>query len=70
MPAFAHVIVHPGQTGIATQQEFTVTMPNEKNIPTVALKLLLPPGLMDVIPNMADGWTVSTQTKNNRCNGN
>jgi uncharacterized protein YcnI len=65
-PAFAHVIVHPDQTGVASQQEFTVTMPNEKNTQTVALKLLLPPGLMDVIPNMAPGWTISTQIKNNQ----
>lgn len=64
-PVFAHVIVHPSQIGIATVQEFTLTMPNEKNIPTVALKLVLPPGLADVIPNETPGWTVSTQTKNN-----
>jgi len=39
-PAFAHVIVHPSQVGIAAFQEFSMSVPTEKDNPTVAIKCL------------------------------
>lgn len=65
IPAYAHVIVHPNQVGIAATQEFTITMPNEKHIPTVALRLLIPKGVIEVLPNETPNWNVSEKIKNN-----
>ena len=57
--ASAHVVVLPAQAGIASFQIFTV------NVPTVAVKLLLPPGLDEVVPTVKSGWTINTKTAAN-----
>jgi uncharacterized protein YcnI len=57
-PAFAHVVVKPNQVGVAAFQTFTMGVPNEKDNPTVALKLLIPDGLKSVSPNVKPGWKV------------
>lgn len=62
-PAFAHIIVYPKQVGIAQTQVFDVTVPTEKDNPTVALKLLIPNGVQDVIPNVKVGWTITVVKK-------
>ncbi len=59
-PVFAHVIVTPKQVGIAKEQVFTVSVPTEKDTPTVALKLLIPKGVTDVMPNAKPDWTIHT----------
>lgn len=56
----AHVKVSPIEAGIATYQEFTVSVPTEKNNPTVALRLVIP-GLDSVTPNVKSGWTVAVK---------
>jgi uncharacterized protein YcnI len=63
VPAFAHVIVYPYQTGIAQTQDFTVSVPNERDNPVVSVKLLIPKGLSDVSPNATQGWTISIKSK-------
>jgi len=63
VPAFAHVIVYPHQTGIAQTQDFTVRVPNERDNPVVSVKLLIPKGLSDVSPNAIQGWTISIKSK-------
>lgn len=63
-PAFAHVIVTPHQVGIAATQVFDVNVPNEKNNPTVAIKLMIPSGLQDVVPNAKAGWEINVEKKN------
>lgn len=60
-PAFAHVIVHPNQVGVAAFQEFTMSVPTEKDNPTVAVKLLIPDGLNMVTPNVKAGWTITVK---------
>jgi uncharacterized protein YcnI len=62
-PAFAHVIVTPHQVGIAATQDFTVSVPNERNDPVVALRLVMPKGLSDVSPNTTPGWKISVKSK-------
>ena len=59
VPAFAHVIVYPHQVGIAAIQVFDVSVPTEKDNPTVGIKLLMPSGLQEVIPNAKVGWTIN-----------
>ena len=65
VPAFAHVIVYPHQVGVATTQDFTVSVPNERDNPVVAVKLLIPKGLSDVLPNATPGWNVTIKSKGN-----
>lgn len=65
VPAFAHILVIPNQVGIATTQDFTVSVPNEKDNPVVLVRLLIPNGLTSVTPNTVPGWTIDTKTNNN-----
>lgn len=59
VPAFAHIIVHPNQVGVAAYQEFTMSVPAEKDNPTSAIKLMIPKGLKSVSPNVKPGWTIN-----------
>src|SRR5579862_4566036 len=62
-PAFAHVIVYPHQVGIAATQDFTVSVPNERDNPVTAVKLIIPKGLTDVSPNATPGWDITIKSK-------
>ncbi len=57
-PAFAHVGVNPKQVGVASFQTFTIGVPNERDTPTIALRLLVPDGVSYVSPNVKPGWTI------------
>lgn len=58
-PAFAHVVVKPAEVATATFQTFTMGVPNEKDNPTVAVRLIIPDGLKYVSPNVKPGWTIT-----------
>lgn len=60
-PAFAHVTVKPNQAGVAAFQTFTMGVPNEKDNPTVSLRLVIPEGLEYVSPNVKPGWTINVK---------
>lgn len=62
-PAFAHVIVYPHQVGIAATQDFTVSVPNERDNPVTSVKLLIPTSLTDVSPNATSGWDITIKSK-------
>ena len=57
----AHVTVKPNQVGSAAFQTFTTGVPNEKDVPTVALRLVIPSGLQYVTPNVKPGWTIEVK---------
>jgi uncharacterized protein YcnI len=57
--AFAHVVVNPNQVGIGKLQTFTIGVPNEKDTPTVTVRLVLPDGLEEVTPTVKPGWTIA-----------
>ncbi len=57
-PTFAHVVVHPNEVGVGAFQTFTVGVPNEKDNPTIAVRLLIPEGLSSVTPNVKPGWKI------------
>ena len=59
--SFAHVTVKPGEVGSASYQVFTVNVPNEKEIPTVSVKVLVPDSVASVTPTKKAGWTISTE---------
>jgi uncharacterized protein YcnI len=59
--ASAHVVVKPSQVGIASFQVFTVNVPTEKSVPTVALRLVIPNGLEEVTPTVKEDWQITTK---------
>lgn len=61
--ASAHVVVRPAEVVTAGFQTFTVSVPNEKNIPTTSVELLIPEGLNHIAPTQKSGWIVSTETE-------
>lgn len=54
----AHVTVSPDEVGIGARQNFSVNVPNEKDIPTVQVRLVIPAGLESVTPNVKSGWEI------------
>src|SRR5882762_2161811 len=61
VPAFAHVVVKPATVGTAAFQTFTMGVPNEKDSPTIAVRLIIPEGLKYVSPNVKSGWTIDVK---------
>jgi len=59
--ASAHVIVTPSSVGVASFQTFSVSVPTEKDVPTVSLKLVMPDGLNEVVPTVKQGWQITTK---------
>ena len=60
--AFAHVIVYPHQVGIAALQDFTLSVPNERDNPVVSVRLLIPNGVSLVVPDATQGWMITTKS--------
>ncbi len=59
--ASAHVVVRPAEVVSAGFQTFTVGVPNEKDIPTTSVKLLIPEGLKHVSPTQKTGWDIAIE---------
>ncbi len=59
--ALAHVVVKPNTAGLAAFQSFAVGVPNEKDVPTVAVRLVIPEGLKHVTPNVKPGWKIDVK---------
>lgn len=56
----AHVVTSPSKVETAARQDFTVGVPNEKDIPTTQVRLVIPEGLESVTPYVKAGWTITT----------
>lgn len=54
----AHVVVRPKEVLTASFQTFTMGVPNEKDIPTTGVRLVIPDGLNYVSPNVKPGWRI------------
>jgi len=59
--AMAHVVVRPGDAKTGAYQTFTVSVPVEKESPTVKVKLEIPMGVALVTPTVKPGWTIQTE---------
>jgi len=68
-PAVAHVVVKPSETGLAVLQTFTVSVPVEKEVPTIEVRLLIPEGLTHVIPNVKQGWNIEMKREGENADG-
>lgn len=60
--AFAHSVVTPAQTLTSKYETFSLGVPTEKNIPTAAVRLLIPEGLDHITPIVKPGWAIKTVT--------
>lgn len=63
--ALAHVTVSPKEALTASFQTFTVNVPNEKDLATIQIKLLLPDGLQHVLPTQKYGWHIDVDKNSN-----
>lgn len=59
--ASAHVVVKPVEVLTAGFQTFTIGVPNEKDIPTTSIKLVIPDGLKHVSPTQKTGWQIDVE---------
>lgn len=57
----AHVIVIPGKVGIGTIQTYSISVPAEKDVPTVGLRLIVPDGIKELTPTVKAGWDIQTK---------
>lgn len=63
VPAVAHVTVKPTEAVTAAFQTFTVSVPNEKDIPTISVKVVMPKDLKYVTPTQKAGWEVEREVQ-------
>ena len=59
--ASAHVVVKPAEVVTAGFQTFTVSVPNEKDISTTSIKVVVPEGLKYVQPTQKAGWQIAIE---------
>jgi uncharacterized protein YcnI len=59
--AMAHVVVRPASVGLASRQVFTVSVPTEKDIPTIGLRILIPEEIKSVTPTVKPGWRIEVK---------
>ena len=57
----AHVTVKPGEVASASYQTFTVSVPNEKDIPTTSVKVVVPENIASVTPTQKAGWKIEIE---------
>lgn len=55
----AHAVVKPNTVGVGKFQSFTLSIPSEKPIATVGVRLVLPNDLNFVTPNVKSGWKIN-----------
>ncbi len=56
---FAHSTVSPSQTATSKYETFTLSVPTEKEVPTVGIRLLVPDGVDRVTPFVKPGWKIN-----------
>lgn len=56
--AFAHSTVSPSHVGTSRYQNFSLSTPTERDVPTVGIRLLIPESLERVTPFVKPGWDI------------
>jgi uncharacterized protein YcnI len=54
----AHVTVNPRSVGVAARQVFTISVPNEKDMATTGVRLVLPENIESATPTVKPGWRI------------
>lgn len=60
-PVSAHVTVKPAEVLTAAYQTFTVSVPNEREVSTVSVKILIPEAIQSVTPTQKAGWSIALE---------
>jgi uncharacterized protein YcnI len=67
--AAAHAVVQPSASRPADLQRYTLTVPNERAVPTVAVHLAVPSGIDFFLVEDTPGWTSHVEKRNGRIVG-
>jgi len=59
--AVAHVVVRPSEVETASYTSFSVSVPNEKQVATTNIKIVIPAAVTSVMPTQKPGWQIETQ---------
>jgi uncharacterized protein YcnI len=59
--ASAHVVVKPSDALTGAFQDFSVNVPNEKDMPVTIVKLLVPGSVQEVTPTVKPGWQIDVE---------
>jgi uncharacterized protein YcnI len=59
--AFAHAVVTPVESGVGATQLYTLHVPNEKDVPTVAVKLTFPAQIEVAAVDELEGWRLAVE---------
>ena len=64
--AAAHAVVQPSASRPAQLQRYTLTVPNERSVPTVSVRLEVPDGIDFFIVEDKPGWTTRLEKRGGR----
>ena len=64
--AWSHAVVRPGASRPAELQAYTLTVPNEKSSPTVAVAMQVPPDIDFILVKPVSGWEVKLERAGGR----
>ena len=59
--AFAHVVVTPNEALTGAYETFTTNVPNEKDIPVIGLRVVIPNSIDSITPTVKPGWEINTK---------
>jgi uncharacterized protein YcnI len=62
---YAHSVVTPKEVGIGSFQDFSVSVPSEKDANTISIRLILPQGLVELTPAVKPGWKITVKGGSN-----
>ena len=60
LAAFGHAVVRPPQSNAGQTEQYTLRVPNEKQILTTAIEITFPSEITVSTVNEKDGWTLAT----------
>jgi uncharacterized protein YcnI len=58
LPVSAHVVITPKEVSNESYQTFSMSVPVERNVATVGMRLIIPEGLESIRPTVKPGWKV------------
>ncbi len=64
--AAAHAIIKPSQSRPADLQQYTLTVPNERDVPTVEVEVKIPAGIGFLLVERQAGWKTVVVRRNDR----
>ncbi|HTZ05109.1 MAG TPA: DUF1775 domain-containing protein [Gaiellaceae bacterium] len=64
--AAAHAVMQPSASRPADLQRYTLTVPNERGVPTVAVRVTVPDGIEFFLVENHPGWTTHVERRNGR----